>query len=175
MMLRSVTLLFASLCLLFATAISLPAQDRILEQPSVQMIGGEPVFDPARYAHLKLSEEQLEAAHELEIAQYRFVTWMYFEFPVQLKDRENQIAIAQEEVNSLQRRITEYGRFNVWVGGGNPQFETVENLKLVLLASQKNLEQLQYERGLILQHQSIEYRVRQQAVAAARIRLRTAK
>ena len=167
---RTLTLLCTSLSLVLCFVACLSAQ----EQP-LTMTGGEPTFEPARYAHLNLSPDQLAAAHELEVAQYRFVTWLYFEFPTQLKDRDNRIAIAQAEVQSLQRRIAEYGRFNVWVGGGNLQFETVENLRLALVASQKQLDQLQYDRGLTLQHQSLEYRIRQQPVEAARMKLRTAK
>ena len=163
------TIRFASLAFVIFAASMLTAQQPLL------MSGSEPKFEPARYAHLKLSEEQLNALHDIEIAQYRFVTWLQFEYPTQLRSRDNDIAVVQAEVQSLQRRIAEYNRFNVWVGGGNPQFETVENLRLALIAAQKRLDFMQYDRGLSLQNQSLEYRVRQQAVEAARQRFRNAR
>lgn len=151
------------------------AANALAQNQPVVMVGSEPQFNPARYAHLKLSEEQLAAAYDLELAQYRFVTWLQFEYPTQLRDRDNQIAAVKADIESLQRRIAEYGRFNVWTGGGNPQFETVENLRVALVAAQRTLDQMQYERGLSQQHQALEYRVRLQAVEAARHRLRTAR
>jgi hypothetical protein len=144
-------------------------------QQPLQIFGTAPQFQPERYAHLHLSASQLEAVQELELAQYRFVTWTHFEFPTQLRDIDNRLAIAQAEQQSLERRVKEFSRYTMPLNDANPLLEDLENRKLALVAAQRSTDQLQYERGLMLQHQSLEYRIRWQEVERARLKLRTVK
>jgi hypothetical protein len=124
---------------------------------------------------LHLTPAQLEAAQELELAQYRFVIWNNFEFPAQLRDIDNRLTIAQAELTSLERRVREFSRYYNPVNEANPLFEDLENRKLGLVAAQRGFDQLQYERGLMLQQQALEYRIRWQDVERARLKLRHAK
>jgi hypothetical protein len=126
------------------------------------------------YAHLNLSPQQLAAAHELEAAQYRLVSWLHFEFPAQLRALDAEITIAQEQLASFERRHAEFSRFNVWSGGGNPLFETEEDVRLVLVATRERLDQLHLARGQLLQQKPIAYRLRLMEVEQARANLRQA-
>lgn len=124
------------------------------------------------YDGLNLTEEQLSAAHDLEAAQLRFITWTNFEFPAKVQAIDGQITMAQQEIASLQRRQTNFNRFDRWVNSASPVFETNEDVGLALVAAQQRLAQLQTQRGFLLQQQAAEYRLRQMEVERARLHLR---
>jgi hypothetical protein len=133
------------------------------------------VEEPSPYAGLDLSPEQLAAAQELELVQYRFVAWANFEFPLRLRQIDADIVMAREELASLQRRQSEYRHFNVWSRGGNPMFLQAEDAHLAAVAIQQRLQLLLEQRGQLLKFQPIEYRERQMALERARLNLRLAK
>ena len=133
------------------------------------------VMKPSLYAGLNLPPEQLAAAQELELEQYRFVAWANFEFPQRLRQIDAAIQLTREELASWQRRQGEYRRFNVWSGGGNPFFLESEDAHLTLVALQQRLDLLIEQRGQLLRFQPVEYRERQIAVERARLNLRLAR
>jgi len=144
------------------------------EEP-LKIYGSAPRAEVSRYAKLNLSPAQLAAAQELEAAQYRFVTWTHFEFPALIRNLDAEIVVVREQVASFQRRYAEFSRFAVWSGGGDPLFETREDVRLALVAAQQRLKLLEAERGDVLQHQAIEYRQREMEVERARLNLRLAR
>ena len=154
---------------ILATASSVTAREP-LKMYSVPL-----VEEPSPYAHLNLSPAQLLAAQELELAQFRFIAWLNYEYPLQLRSYDADIALAQEELASLQRRQVEFSRFNVWSGGGNPHFLASEDTGLAIVATQQRLSLLQTERGQVMQWQPVEYRKRQIELERARMNLRTAR
>jgi hypothetical protein len=131
--------------------------------------------EPSPYAHLNLSPAQLQAAQELEQAQFRFISWMNFEMPQRLRKLEADLALAQQQLASLQRIQAEENHFNVWSGGGNPFFTQAEQTKLLIVSLQQQINLLQAERSQALQFQGVEYRQRQMEVERARLNLRLAK
>ena len=163
-------LVLANLVLaILATASSVTAREP-LKMYSVPL-----VEEPSPYANLNLSPAQLIAAQELELAQYRFIGWLNYEYPLQVRRYDADIALAQEELASLQRRQAEFSRFNVWSRGGNPQFLASEDTGLAIVATQQRLSLLQTERGQVMQWQPVEYRKRQIDLERARMNLRTAR
>src|SRR4051794_34095557 len=63
--------------------------------------------EPSPYAHLNLTVAQLAAAQELELAQFRLLSWWNYELPQRLRKLDADLAVAQEELGSLQRRQAE--------------------------------------------------------------------
>jgi hypothetical protein len=131
--------------------------------------------EPSPYEGLNLSPEQLAAAQELELAQYRFVAWANFEYPQRLRQLDADIRVAWEQLASLQRRQAEFNRLNVWTGGGNPFFIDSEDTHLAMVAIYERVQLLQAERGQLVQFQAVEYRERQMALERARLNLRLAR
>lgn len=131
--------------------------------------------EPSPYATLNLSPAQSLAAQELELAQFRFIAWLNYEHPLQLQRYDADIALAQQELASLQRRQAEFSRFNVWSRGGNPHFLASEDTALAIVAAQQRLSLLQTERGQVMQWQPVEYRKRQIDLERARMNLRIAR
>lgn len=155
----------------------------LLLAPAAFAIADEPVLissplarPPASpYAHLNLSPEQLLAAQDLESAQYRFVQWSQFAFPGRIRAIDSQITVAEAQLASLIRRDAEFSRFDVWTRGGNPLFETLEDVRVGIVGASEALANLRRERGDLLQQQPIEYRMLQMEVERARMRLRLAR
>lgn len=133
------------------------------------------VIEPSPYDGLDLSPEQLAAAQELELAQYRFVAWANFEFPQRLRQIDADIFQMRQDLASLQRRQAEYRHFNVWTRGGNPLFLQAEDAYLATVSLQQRLQLLLEERGQLLKFQPVEYRERQMAIERARLNLKLAR
>jgi hypothetical protein len=133
------------------------------------------VYVPSPYEGLSLSPAQLDAAHALEEAQYRYVTWLNYEYPLRLQQLDADIAFAQDEVASMARRRTEWNHFNVWSRGGNAFFLDAENAALAQSAAEKRLALLQTERGQWVQRQAMELRRRQMEIERARANLRATR
>lgn len=142
---------------------------------TLKMYDAPLVVEASPYAGLSLSPDQLLAAQELELAQYRFVAWANFEYPQRLRQLDAEILLAQEELASLGRRQAEFRRFNVWSGGGNPLFLQSEDAHLASVAIWQRLQLLLAERGQVVQFQAVEYRQRQMDVERARFNLRLAQ
>lgn len=132
-------------------------------------------MEPSPYEGLHLSPEQLVAAQELELAQYRFVAWANYEFPQRLRQIDADILLAREELASWWRRGAEWNHFNVWTRGGNPFFLESEETYLSMIALDQRLQLLIEQRGQLLKFQPVEYRERQMAVERARLNLRLAR
>lgn len=164
---RTLQFLTAAICL----AITAPA---VAAEP-LRMYGEPARREFSPYAHLNLTPDQLLAAHELELAQHRFVIWTHFEFPTRLREIEAELIIVREQLASWQRRYAEFSRFAVWSGGGDAFFETREDLHLGIVATRERLALLENERASILQQQPLEYRQRQLEVERARLQLRLAR
>jgi hypothetical protein len=161
---------FLALALLSFTACASAAEPLRLKMYDL------PLYEePSPYAGLDLSPAQLQAAQELELAQYRFMTWANYEYPQRLRTIDADIQFAQEELASWQRRQAEFKHFNVWSRGGNPLFLQSEDAQLTIVGIQQRLGLLQAQRGQLVQSQAIEYRQRQMELERARLNLRLAK
>lgn len=133
------------------------------------------VEEPSPYAGLNLSPTQLVAAQELELAQFRFLRWLNYEYPLRQQQIDAELVQAQAELASLQRRQAEFDHFNVWTRGGNPLFLESEDTRLATLATRQRIALLQTERGQLIQLQAFEYRQRQIELERARMNLRLAR
>lgn len=160
---------FLTVALLIGTSTFAVAGERL------KMYDAPLVEEPSPYAGLNLSPDQLAAAQELELAQYRFVAWANFEYPQRLRQFDADILLAREELASLRRRQAEFRPFNLWSRGGNPLFMESEDAYLAATAIQQRLQLLQAERGRLVQFQAVEYRERQMALERARLNLRLAR
>lgn len=101
------------------------------------------------------------ATREAEIAQLELTQSLYYDYPLQLREFDSQIAVTQAEIAAHQQRLANYSRFDKFINNANPLFESQQRVNVALVEAQKRLSNLQYERGRIQQWLPVEIRRRQ--------------
>ena len=116
---------------------------------------------PARAA--ENAGEMAQAFRALEEARLRLRLFERVDYPLRLQEVDAQIKLTRAEVESFQRRIAEYERFD----GSGAVFLELENVRLMLGAGRLRLQNLERERLLLQLHFKDERRLRQMQVDAA--------
>ena len=141
-------MLIRSLCLTSATALSLLAATAAAQRP------GPPPPTPE------------QAARRVERAVLRLELFDRVEHPTAVRRLEDAIAVTRARVALHQRQVAEYSRFDK-VLYSKPLFLSLELAKLNLVAARTDLDLLQREKLLIMQHRSQHRRLRQLEVDSA--------
>ena len=101
------------------------------------------------------------ATREAETAQLELAQFLYYDYPLQLRQMDSQITVTQAEIDALQQRLANYSRFDKFINNANPLFESQRLANVALVDAQQRLSNLQYQRGRLQQWLPVEIRRRQ--------------
>jgi hypothetical protein len=101
------------------------------------------------------------ATREAETAQLELAQFLYYDYPLQLRQMDSQITVTQAEIDSLQQRLVNYSRFDKFINNANPLFESQRLANVALVDAQQRLSNLQYQRSRLQQWLPVEIRRRQ--------------
>jgi len=106
------------------------------------------------------------AKRTLEIAQLRARLYERVEFPLRLLRLENEIKLAEAQIESFKRLDKEYQQFTKFKYS-NPLIHTIETTKLGLLQATLHLKNLKEERHLLRRYFDEERRLRRLLIEQA--------
>ena len=101
------------------------------------------------------------ATREAETAQLELAQFLYYDYPLQLRQMDSQITVTQAEIDALQQRLANYSRFDKFINNANPLFESQRLANVALVDAQQRLSNLQYQRSRLQQWLPVEIRRRQ--------------
>lgn len=101
------------------------------------------------------------ATREAETAQLELAQFLYYDYPLDLRQMDSQITVTQAEIDALQQRLANYSRFDKFINDANPLFESQRLATVALVDAQQRLSNLQHERGRMQQWLPVEIRRRQ--------------
>jgi hypothetical protein len=101
------------------------------------------------------------ATREAETAQLELAQFLYYDYPLQLRQMDSQITVTQAEIDALQQRLANYSRFDKFINNVNPLFESQRLANVALVDAQQRLSNLQYQRSRLQQWLPVEIRRRQ--------------
>ncbi len=112
-------------------------------------------------ASLRTAERNLEIAH-LQLKQFIRV-----DYPLELRRLDSEIKMSEAEINSLLRRLDEFGSFHRHTRYSRPFFTTVEDQRLLLLAAELRRSDLRKKKCLMQQSYQDRKRLLELQVEAA--------
>ncbi len=104
-----------------------------------------------------------QAARSVEIARLRFKLYERVDYPLRMRQLQNEIKLQEACVDSLRRRVKETDRFRYAEG----LFTTTEILRLELLRAELSLQNSQHELQLLERHNQDERRLHRLLIETA--------